>query len=196
VDTLGLAWDLLPQFTKRKLDVLADYFELPDFAHHRATDDAITCGLLLDRFLRMLKSHGVERLQEVNEASRSVDFGSKPTPKDCKIHHIILLAKNSLGLRNLYRLISYSNLYYFHTRRGGNGAPVVPKSELLRWREGIIIGSACEAGELFTQIVAGAPWEKLLETASYGIWRSIMGGKFESEAEYTDYTQKKAGRRL
>ena len=167
VDTLGLAWDLLPQFTKRKLDVLADYFELPDFAHHRATDDAITCGLLLDRFLRMLKSHGVERLQEVNEASRSVDFGSKPTPKDCKIHHIILLAKNSLGLRNLYRLISYSNLYYFHTRRGGNGAPVVPKSELLRWREGIIIGSACEAGELFTQIVAGAPWEKLLETASF-----------------------------
>ena len=167
VDTLGLAWDLLPQFTKRKLDVLADYFELPDFAHHRATDDAITCGLLLDRFFGMLRARGVTRLQEVNEAAKSLDFGSKPTPKDEKIHHIILFAKNSLGLRNLYRLISYSNLYYFHTRRGGNGAPVIPKSELLRWREGLIIGSACEAGELFTQIVAKEPWEKLLQTAGF-----------------------------
>ena len=167
VDTLGLAYAMLPQFTKRKLDVLAEYFELPDFAHHRATDDAITCGLLLDRFGKMLRAHGVTRLQAVNEAARTVDFGSKPTPKDAKIHHIILFAKNSLGLRNLYRLVSFSNLYYFHTRRGGNGAPVIPKSELLRWREGLIIGSACEAGELFTQIVAGQPLEELEKTASF-----------------------------
>ena len=199
IDTLGLAYDLLPQFTKRKLDVLADYFELPDFAHHRATDDAITCGLLLDRFTRMLMAHGVARLQEVNEAARIIDFGSKPTPKDAKIHHMILLAKNSLGLRNLYRLISYSNLYYFHTRRGGNGAPVIPKSELLRWREGLIIGSACEAGELFTQIVAGEPWEKLLETARFYDYLEIQPlsnnrflletGRASSEEELKDFNR-------
>ena len=167
VDTLGLAYDLLPQFTKRKLDVLAEYFELPDFAHHRAVDDAITCGLLYDRFSKMLLEQGVDRLQAVNHAAGHRDFGSKPTPKEAKIHHILLFAKNSLGLRNLYRLVSFSNLYYFHTRRGGNGAPVIPKSELMRWREGLIIGSACEAGELFSQIVAGLPWEELKKTAEF-----------------------------
>ena len=167
VDTLGLAYDLLPQFTKRKLDVLAEYFELPDFAHHRAVDDAITCGLLYDRFSKMLLEQGVDRLQAVNHAAGHRDFGSKPTPKEAKIHHILLFAKNSLGLRNLYRLVSFSNLYYFHTRRGGNGAPVIPKSELMRWREGLIIGSACEAGELFSQIVAGRPWEELKKTAEF-----------------------------
>ena len=167
VDTLGLAYDLLPQFTKRKLDVLAEYFELPDFAHHRATDDAITCGLLYDRFARMLEERGVTRLKDVNDAAARVGFGSHPTPKDGRIHHIILFAKNSLGLRNLYRLVSYSNLYYFHTRRGGNGAPVIPKSELLRWREGLIVGSACEAGELFSAIVAGKPEAELEAIASF-----------------------------
>ena len=167
VDTLGLAYDLLPQFTKRKLNVLAEYFELPDFSHHRATDDAVTCGLLYDRFARMLMDRGVDRLQAVNYAAGHTDFGSKPTPKEQRIHHILLFAKNSLGLRNLYRLVSYSNLYYFHARRGGNGAPVIPKSELLRWREGLIIGSACEAGELFSAIVAGKPWQELLSIASF-----------------------------
>ncbi len=166
-DTMGLAHDLMPQLTKRKLDVLAEYFELPDFAHHRATDDAVTCGLLYDRFTRMLLDRGVDRLQAVNHAARHLNFGSLPTPKDQKIHHILLFAKNSLGLRNLYRLISYSNLYYFHSRRGGSSAPVIPKSELLRWREGLIIGSACEAGELFTGIVAGKPWQELEKTASF-----------------------------
>ena len=167
VDTLGLAYDLLPQFTKRKLDVLAEYFELPDFAHHRATDDAVTCGLLYDRFARMLEARGVTRLKDVNDAAGNGSFGSHPTPKDGRIYHILLFAKNSLGLRNLYRLVSYSNLYYFHTRRGGNGAPVIPKSELLRWREGLIIGSACEAGELFSAIVAGKPEAELEAIAGF-----------------------------
>ena len=167
VDTLGLAYDLLPQFTKRKLDVLAEYFELPDFAHHRATDDALTCGLLYCRFARMLLDRGVDRLQAVNAAAASMDFGSHPTPKDQRIHHIIIFAKNSLGLRNLYRLVSFSNLYYFHDRRGNNNAPVIPKSELLRWREGLIIGSACEAGELFTAIVGKKPWEELRRIAAF-----------------------------
>jgi DNA polymerase-3 subunit alpha (Gram-positive type) len=79
-DTMGLAYDLMPQLTKRKLDVLAEYFELPDFAHHRATDDAVTCGLLYDRFTRMLLDRGVDRLQAVNHAARHLNFGSLPTP--------------------------------------------------------------------------------------------------------------------
>ena len=167
VDTLGLAHCLLPQFTKRKLDVLAEYFELPDFAHHRATDDAVTCGLIWDCFARMLLERGVDRLQAVNHGAATLSFGSRPTPKEQRIHHIILFAKNSLGLRNLYRLVSFSNLYYFHARRGGNGAPVIPKSELMRWREGLILGSACEAGELFSAIVAKRPWEELERIASF-----------------------------
>ncbi len=199
VDTLGLAYDLLPQFTKRKLDVLAEYFELPDFAHHRATDDAITCGLLYDRFAKMLLERGVERLAAVNHAAGTMDFGSRPTPKDQRIHHILLFAKNSLGLRNLYRLVSYSNLYYFHTRRGGNGAPVIPKSELLRWREGLIIGSACEAGELFTAIVAKKSREELERIASFYDFlevqplannRFLLGtGQASSEEELRDFNR-------
>ena len=167
VDTLGLAYDLLPQFTKRKLDVLAEYFELPDFAHHRATDDAVTCGLLYERFARQLLDLGVTRLKDLNRAAETLNFGTHPTPKDQRIHHILLFAKNSLGLRNLYRLVSFSNLYYFHSRRGGNGAPVIPKSELLRWREGLIVGSACEAGELFSAIVAGKPQSELERIAAF-----------------------------
>ncbi len=166
-DTLGLAWGLLPQFTKRKLDVLAEYFELPDFAHHRATDDAVTCGLLYQRFAELLRARGLSRLRELNEAVAGESVGSHPTPKDGRIHHILLFAKNSLGLRNLYRLVSYSNLYYFHTRRGGNGAPVIPKSELIRWREGLIVGSACEAGELFSAIVAKKSEAELERIASF-----------------------------
>ena len=198
-DTLGLAYDLLPQFTKRKLDVLAEYFELPDFAHHRATDDAVTCGLLYDRFARMLLDRGVDRLRAVNHAAATMDFGSRPTPKDRRIHHIILFAKNSLGLRNLYRLISFSNLYYFHARRGGNGAPVIPKSELLRWREGLIVGSACEAGELFTAIVAKKPWEELKRIAEFYDFLEVQplsnnrfmlqNGMAQSEEELKDFNR-------
>ena len=199
VDTLGLAWDLLPQFTKRKLDVLAEYFELPDFAHHRATDDAVTCGLLYDRFAKMLLDRGVDRLRAVNHAAGTLDFGSRPTPKDQRIGHILLFAKNSLGLRNLYRLVSYSNLYYFHTRRGGSGAPVIPKSELSRWREGLIVGSACEAGELFSAIVAKKPWEELKRIASFYDFLEVQplannrfllqNGMAQSEEELKDFNR-------
>ena len=199
VDTLGLAYDLLPQLTKRKLDVLAEYFELPDFAHHRATDDAVTCGLLFERFAHMLMERGVERLQQVDRAAATLDFGSHPTPKEQRIHHILLLAKNSLGLRNLYRLVSFSNLYYFHTRRGGNGAPVIPKSELARWREGLIVGSACEAGELFSAIVAGKPQAELERIAAFYDFLEIQpldnnrfllnSGAAASEEELRDFNR-------
>ena len=207
LDTLGLAEQLLPQFTKRKLDVLAEYFELPDFAHHRATDDALTCGLLLDRFLRMLQVRGVRTLQQINEAAQSLDFGSRPTPDDTKVCHIILIAKNSLGLRNLYCLVSYSNLYYFRKRKGVS-APVIPKSELQRWREGLIIGSACEAGELFRAIVAGRPWDELLEIAKFYDYLEIQplannrflieNGTVQTDEELKDFnrTVVKLGRAL
>ena len=160
-DTYTLAQSLLPQLTKYKLNVLAEYLGLPDFNHHRATDDAITCGMLYVRFAEMLEKHGVHSLMDVNDALQSKSFGSIASDKKQKNHHIILLAKNSLGLRNLYRLISYSNLYYFKT------VPRIPKSELQKWREGILIGSACEAGELFRAIVDGHPWEELLQIATF-----------------------------
>jgi len=145
-DTLILAQNLMPQLSKFKLNIVADALSLPDFNHHRASDDARTCGLLLMRFFTMLEEKGLHSLGPVNELMKTLRAGGRITER--RARHIILFAKNSVGLRNLYRLISNANLEHF--RR----VPIMPKSEILEWREGLLVGSACEAGELY-QAVAG-----------------------------------------
>ena len=159
VDTLILAQNLLPELGKYKLNIVADALSLPDFNHHRASDDAITCGYLLMRFFRMLREQDIDSLQKINPRMETLRSGSKIM--DRRARHIIVFAKNSIGLRNLYRLISYGNLKYF--RR----VPIMPKSELLQWREGLIIGSACEAGELFQAILNHKSWAELKRIASF-----------------------------
>ena len=159
VDTLILAQNLMPQLGKYKLNIVADALSLPDFNHHRASDDAITCGYLLGRFARQLEERGVTRLQQINQDMLSLRSGGKLDGRHAR--HIIIFAKNQTGLRNLYRLISLGNLKYYKR------VPRIPKSEILKWREGLIIGSACEAGELFQAIVAHKSHSELKRLASF-----------------------------
>ena len=96
---------------KYKLNIVADALSLPEFNHHRASDDAITCGYLMMRFWKMLDEQGVHTLSAVNPRMAELRAGGRIFDRRAK--HIIVLAKNSIGLRNLYRLISYGNLKYF-----------------------------------------------------------------------------------
>ena len=159
VDSLILAQNLLPGLGKYKLDIVAEHLDLPAFNHHRASDDAATVGYMLIPFWKMLHERGIHTLQAVNrEMEKLRPLGSKTNrfPK-----HIILIAKNKVGLKNLYQLISASNLKYFKR------VPIIPKSELVAHREGLIIGSACEAGELFRAIVDHKDWNELKRIASF-----------------------------
>ena len=145
VDTLILSQNLLPHLNKFKLDVVSNALSLPDFNHHRAGDDAVTCGLIFHKLTDKLRELELSRLQEINPAMMGLRSQSRLDNRHAR--HIILFAKNQVGLRNLYHLISNANLKYFKR------VPRIPKSELLRYREGLIIGSACEAGELFQAIL-------------------------------------------
>jgi len=159
VDSLILAQNLLPDLGKYKLDIVAEHLDLPAFNHHRASDDAATVGYMLIPFWKMLHERGIHTLQTINtEMEKLRPLGSRTNrfPK-----HIILLARNKVGLKNLYQMISASNLKHF--RR----VPTIPKSLLMEHREGIIIGSACEAGELFKAVVDHKDWEELKRIASF-----------------------------
>ena len=159
LDTLVMAQGLLPGLNKYKLNVVADALSLPDFNHHRAVDDAMTVGYMLERFFQMLEEKKITHVSQINAAMSSMKAGNRIASLQAR--HIILYAKNNTGLRNLYRLISYSHLRYYKR------VPRIPKSELAKWREGIIIGSACEAGELFQAVVANRSWDELLRIASF-----------------------------
>ncbi len=159
VDTLIMAQNMLPDLKNHKLNIVADALSLPEFNHHRAVDDGVTVAHMLRRFFDDLNQMGVTELAHINHKMMELRSGSHVTDRQAR--HIIVFAKNQIGLRNLYRLISYAHLNYF--RR----VPRMPKSELLRWREGLLIGSACEAGELFQAIVAHKSHAELLRIASF-----------------------------
>ena len=191
IDTLILAQNLLPGLGKYKLDIVADHLQLPRFNHHRASDDAVPVAQMLTKFFPMLEERGVTRLQQINnEMLKLRPLGSKSNrfPK-----HIILLAKNKAGLKNLYQLISLSNLKYFKR------VPIIPKSELIAHREGLIIGSACEAGELFRAVADHKDWEELKRIASFYDYLEIQPicnnrfmlreGAARSEEELRDFNR-------
>ena len=159
-DTLILARNLMPQLNKFKLDVVANALSLPDFNHHRAADDAAICGLIMSRFFGMLQERGINRLQEINGAMLKNEDKKLVLGPGNK--HIIVLAKNQIGLRNLYQLISESNLDYYMRK-----FPRMLKSRLMALREGLIIGSACEAGELFDAVVEHKSEDELKRIASF-----------------------------
>ena len=191
IDTLILAQNLLPGLGKYKLDIVAEHLQLPQFNHHRASDDAVPVAQMLTKFFPMLEQRGVTRLQQINnEMLKLRPLGSKSNrfPK-----HIILLAKNKAGLKNLYQLISLSNLKYFKR------VPIIPKSELIAHREGLIIGSACEAGELFRAVADHKDWEELKRIASFYDYLEIQPicnnrfmlreGAARSEEELRDFNR-------
>ena len=191
IDTLILAQNLLPGLGKYKLDIVAEHLQLPQFNHHRASDDAVPVAQMLTKFFPMLEERGVTRLQQINnEMLKLRPLGSKSNrfPK-----HIILLAKNKAGLKNLYQLISLSNLKYFKR------VPIIPKSELITHREGLIIGSACEAGELFRAVADHKDWEELKRIASFYDYLEIQPicnnrfmlreGAARSEEELRDFNR-------
>ena len=191
IDTLILAQNLLPGLGKYKLDIVAEHLQLPQFNHHRASDDAVPVAQMLTKFFPMLEERGVTRLQQINnEMLKLRPLGSKSNrfPK-----HIILLAKNKAGLKNLYQLISLSNLKYFKR------VPIIPKSELIAHREGLIIGSACEAGELFRAVADHKDWEELKRIASFYDYLEIQPicnnrfmlreGAVRSEEELRDFNR-------
>ena len=158
-DTLVMAQNLLPHLSKFKLDVVANALSLPEFNHHRAADDAVTCALIAAKLFEKMEEIGVHTLQAVNPAMEGLR--GKGNVGNRHARHIILFAKNQMGLRNLYHLISLSNLEYFKRQ------PRMPKSEILKYREGLIIGSACEAGELFQAIIDGKSDDELKRIASF-----------------------------
>ena len=159
IDTLVLSQNLMPQLSKHKLNIVADALSLPDFNHHRASDDALTCGYLYLRFAKMLQERGLNDIQDINADMVTLRSGGRITDRRAK--HIIVFAKNQTGLRNLYHLISDAHLKYYKRN------PRMPKSRLMELREGLIIGSACEAGELFQAILAHKSWAELKRIASF-----------------------------
>ena len=159
VDTLTIAQNLLPQLGKYNLDVVAKHFELADFNHHRAGDDALICGHIMAKLIPLLADIGVTTVQQINPAMLPLRSAHRQEKIRCE--HIVLFAKNQTGLRNLYHLISDSNLKHFKK------FPRIFKSELMKLREGILVGSACENNELFQAVISGKDEEELERIASF-----------------------------
>ena len=143
IDTLKLARDLFPDFKKYKLGLIAEKLGIKVEVAHRATDDVITLIKVFNVMMEMLKEKNVERLRDIDPA-----VAGEINVKNLETYHAIILAKDYVGLKNLYKLISYSHLNYFYKK------PKIPKSVYMKYSEGLIIGSACEAGELYRAIVA------------------------------------------
>ena len=156
IDTLALSRALLPDLKKHKLDIVSNRLSLPDFNHHRASDDALVCARIMGRFLDMLAQHDAATLNDI----QSVYMRIKPAEHN-RSRHMIILVKNKTGLKNLYELVSQSYLKYFYK------TPTMPKSVLMQYREGLIFGSACGMGELYGAVMHGASDSELRRIASF-----------------------------
>lgn len=156
IDTVPMSRSLLKGLKNYKLDTVAKYLKLEDFNHHRACDDA---KILADIFVILLEE--ARKMGELDSIGRLNTALSEVDPKKLRSYHQIILVKNLTGLKNLYRLISMSHLQYFYRQ------PRIPKSELIKYREGLLIGSACEAGELYRAVLDGRPWDELKRIASF-----------------------------
>ena len=145
LDTLSLAKDLFPDYKKYKLGKIAENLGIKVEVAHRALDDVDTTVKVFKVMLDMLKKRGAKKVEDIDRVSMTEE-AKKEEYKKLKTYHAIILAKNYIGLRNLYKLVSYSHINYFYRR------PRVLKSLLEKYREGLILGSACEAGELYQAI--------------------------------------------
>ncbi len=156
-DTVAMARLLLPQIGRYKLDTVAKALGVSLDNHHRAVDDAGCTAEIFIKFLNMLKERGIGTLDEINRMGQT----SPETVGKLPTYHAILLATNDIGRINLYRLVSMSHLTYYRKR------PRVPKSEFVKYREGLLLGSACEAGELYRAILGGKPEEDIIRLVRF-----------------------------
>ncbi len=170
LDTVALSRFVNAELKSHKLNILAEHYGLGDFHHHRANDDARMLAMILEKMLSQLSSEGIDTFERMTEA-----MSEKSDPLKLRPYHMILFAKNLVGLKNLYKLISKSYLNYY--RR----FPRIPRSVLEQYREGIIIGSACEAGELFRAILenqAEAAIEEIADFYDYLEIQPICNNRF------------------
>ena len=198
IDTVAISRAILTDIKNCKLDTVAKYLRLGDFNHHRATDDAeMLARIFINLCTRLKDDYNITKTNEINtQIAGGGDFKKLPT------YHQIILVKNLTGLKNLYKLISYAHLTYFYKK------PRIPKSELVKHREGLIIGSACCAGQLYQAILLGKPWPEIKAIASFYDYLEIQPagnnnfmireGKFANEAELheIDKTIVKLGKEL
>lgn len=156
LDTVELSRTLLPELKKHKLDIVAEHLGVSLEGHHRAVNDAEATAEIFIKLVAMLKQKGVTNVDEINVlASRTVNYNK------LKSYHAIILVKNYVGLRNLYELVSKAHIDYYFRR------PRIPKSEYLKLKEGLMIGSACEAGELYRALLDNKPKEYIEEIVNF-----------------------------
>ncbi len=163
IDTVAICRSILKDIKNCKLDTVAKFLRLPDFNHHRACDDAnILAHIFLQLIQRLQDDFQIKSIGEINTKIAGGDFKKLPS------YHQIILVKNQAGLKNLYKLISYGHLDYFYKR------PRILRSVLEKHREGLIIGSACEAGQLFRAIMAGKSDQEIEEIADFHDYLEIQ----------------------
>jgi len=156
IDTLVMARAMYPELKKHKLDTIAERLGVTQKHHHRADDDArVLAEIFLKMVQKLVEDAGITKVMDINHS-----MGQQNTAKTHP-YHIVLLVQNQTGLKNLYKIISASHLEYFQKK------PRIPKSLLVRHREGLLVGSACEAGELFKAIRAGKKWSELCDIADF-----------------------------
>lgn len=156
IDTVPMSRGINPDLKNHKLDTVANYFKLGNFDHHRAFEDAHMLALIFDAMGKKMKAEGI-----INTDQLSHFMSQGSDPKKLKSYHQIILVKNLVGLKNLYKLISFSYLNYYYRH------PRIPKTLLSEYREGLIIGSACEAGELYRAILEHRPHSDLKAIADF-----------------------------
>ena len=156
LDTVGLSRYVNPELKKHKLDIIAKHYKLEEFHHHRASDDARTLAYIFFKMQERLHEEGIQNFEQMIGA-----MSEKTDPLKLKPYHMIIFARNLVGLKNLYKLISRSYLDYYKRY------PRIPKTILDDYREGLIIGSACESGELFRAILEGRSEQEIEEIAEF-----------------------------
>lgn len=189
IDTLILCQAMLPEMGRHKLNYVAKQLKLGKFDHHRASDDALMLAkIYINLVERLVNENGIKELNDLNTKVADINV------KKLKSYHQIILVRNQAGLKNLYKLVSYSNLDYFYKK------PLIPKSVLEAHREGLIFGSACEAGELFQAMLGKASEEELESLAKFYDYLEIQPicnnefmvreGTAENDEELREYNRR------
>ena len=157
LDTVALSRVLLPALNRFKLDTVAKALNVSLAHHHRAVDDAACTAEIFVRLVEMLRDRGVETMEDLDQMESYTEETIRKMPS----HHAIMLAQNDIGRVNLYRLVSDSHIKYYNRR------PKIPKSEFMKYREGILLGSACEAGELYRTLLRGSSQEEVARIVQF-----------------------------